>query len=193
MIFKIIFSIAFAILTILKLFFKFEIDNTTIILVLLIFLPWLIQELQEFELTGIGKFKLKDKEKENIKEDIKEIEKNVDNSSQNTNEKESFLDFDIEDPTFILAEMRINIEKILREICAKNGININDRYIGIIQISRILLNNEIISKEDFSIIREVIGILNRAVHSNLTKSDIESYNLVIKYCVALINTLKSKL
>lgn len=191
--FKIIFSIVFAILAILKLFFKIEIDSITIILVLLIFLPWLIQELQEFELTGIGKFKLKDKEKENIKEDIKEIEKNVDISSQNTSSKESFIDFDIEDPTFILAEMRINIEKILREICVKNDININDRPIGIIQISQILLNNKIISKEDFSIIRDIVGILNRAVHSNLTKSDIESYNLVIKYCYALINSLKSKL
>lgn len=191
--FNIIFSIVFTILTILKLFFKFEIDNTTIILVLLIFLPWLIQELQEFELTGIGKFKLKDKEKENIKEDIKEIEKNTNISSQNSSEKEIFIDFDIEDPTFILAEMRINIENILRKICTKNDININDRHIGIIQISQVLLNNEIISKEDFSIIREIVGILNRAVHSNLTKSDIESYNLVIKYCYALINSLKSKL
>lgn len=191
--FKIIFSIVFAILAILKLFFRFEIDSITIILVLLIFLPWLIQELQEFELTGIGKFKLKDKEKENIKEDIKEIEKNVDISSQDTSEKEYFIDFGIEDPTFILAEMRINIEKILREICVKNDININDRPIGIIQISRILLNNKIISKEDFSIISDIVGILNRAVHSNLTKSDIESYNLVIKYCYALINSLKSKL
>ena len=67
MILKVAFSIVFAILTILKMFFKLEIDNITIILVLLIFLPWIIQEIKEIELTGIGKFKLQDKEKEEIK------------------------------------------------------------------------------------------------------------------------------
>lgn len=66
MICKIIMSIVFTLLTIISLFSGFHnlnIDSTTIILSILIFFPWILDCLDEIEIKGVGKFKVREEEK----------------------------------------------------------------------------------------------------------------------------------
>lgn len=191
MIYKIIFSIIFILLLILKIFFNKNIDNTTIIIVILIFIPWIIEMFSEIEIPNIIKFSLKKKEKEELEKNALDVEKVL--SKHNIEKQDNiYMVYIDDDPKFALAKIRMQIEELLRKICNKNSIAI-DRRSGIAAIAEILISKEKITHQEYALIKDLIGILNRAVHSNLNRTDIESYNSVIKYSDILMKSLQTKI
>lgn len=185
--FKIIFSLTFFVMTIIYTFFKnIKIDNITIILVLMIFLPWIIKYLKSLELNGIGKIELiSEEERQRLNEKVNKIENN-----NNLIEIENkYLNFD--DMKLSLAALRIDIEEKLQKIAEKNQLRAN-RY-GIVKLSNLLYNKGCINDSEYMIIKDIIEILNKAVHSRLEDYDLKSYNSIIKIASKLISSLDEKI
>ena len=178
--FKLIFSLTFFVMVVIYTFFKnIKIDTTTIVLVLMIFLPWIVKYLKSLELNGIGKIELiSEEERQRLNEKVNKIENN--NNSIEIEEK--YLNFD--DMKLSLAALRIDIEEKLQKIAQKNQLNAN-RY-GIMKLSSLLYDHR-------CIIKEIIGILNKAVHSRLDDYDLKSYNSIIKIASKLISSLDEKI
>ena len=185
--FKIIFSLTFFVMTIIYTFFKnIKIDNITIILVLMIFLPWIIKYLKSLELNGIGKIELiSEKERQSLKEKVNKIE----NNNNLIEIEEKYLSF--EDMKLSMAALRIDIEEKLQKIAQKNQLNA-DRY-GIRKLSSLLYEHGSINNSEYTIIKDIIGILNKAVHSSLENYDLKSYNSIIKSASKLISSLDEKI
>lgn len=103
--FKLIFSLTFFVMVVIYTFFKnIKIDTTTIVLVLMIFLPWIVKYLKSLELNGIGKIELiSEEERQRLNEKVNKIENN--NNSIEIEEK--YLNFD--DMKLSLAALRIDI------------------------------------------------------------------------------------
>lgn len=186
MAFKIIFSLIFTILVIIYTFIpSIKIDSTTIILVLMIFVPWIIKYLKSLELNGIGKVELITKEEKSLLDTKMEEIKFV-----NTNDiKNKYLN--MEDPKLSLASLRIDIEERLNKIAEKS--NINKHPMGINKLANVLYEKTLIDNNEFMILKDIIGILNKAVHSKLDDYDIQSYNYIIEIGVKLIGSLDNKI
>lgn len=186
MVFKILFSLTFAILVVVYTFFPIiKIDTTTIILVLMVFVPWIVHYLKSIEINGIGKVELITKsEKEELENSAEKI--NINNIERIRNRYIS-----IEDPKLSLAALRIDIEERLNKIAQQNHINKYSR--GIIQLSNQLYETSLIDSNEYAIIRDIIGILNKAVHSDLNAYAINSYNNIINIGVKLIGSLERKI
>lgn len=185
--FKIIFSLTFFVMTIIYTFFKnIKIDNITIILVLMIFLPWIIKYLKSLELNGIGKIELiSEEERQRLNEKVNKIE----NNNNLIEIEDKYLNFD--DMKLSLAALRIDIEEKLQKIAEKNQLRAN-RY-GIMKLSNLLYSNGCINDSEYMIIKDIIGILNKAVHSDLENYDLKSYNSIIKIASKLISSLDEKI
>ncbi len=185
--FKLIFSLTFFVMTIIYTFFKnIKIDATTIVLVLMIFLPWIVKYLKSLELNGIGKIELiSEEERQRLNEKVNKIENN--NNSIEIEEK--YLSFD--DMKLSLAALRIDIEEKLQKIAQKNQLNAN-RY-GIMKLASLLYDHGCINNSEYMIIKDIIGILNKAVHSRLEDYDLKSYNSIIKIASKLISSLDEKI
>ena len=67
-----------------------------------------------------------------------------------------------EDPNLALASLRIEIEKRLVAIAAKHGLGTERQSIGI--LLRRLKERKALSNEQASVLQDMIGLLNRAVH-----------------------------
>lgn len=52
---------------------------------------------------------------------------------------------------------------------------------------------EIIDNNEYAIIRDIIGILNKAVHSRLNEYDVKSYNYIIDVGCKLLSSLNNKI
>lgn len=77
-------------------------------------------------------------------------------------EESAYLAIAEEDPNLALAGLRIEIERRLREIAKKRGLQ-GDR-LGIGQLLQLLRKNNAISRQEDSVLSELIGLLNKAVH-----------------------------
>lgn len=186
-IFKCIVSATFLILGIISLFsnyIKLNINTLTIVLFVLAFVPWILNSLEEFEINGIGKFKIKEKDKEIINNNMEKI--NV------TNKKDFVSNYTkYDDPKIVLAALRIDIEDLLNQIALKN--NLQNKKYGIKTLSKELYSNGLIENFEYSLILDVVVILNKAIHSQLNDYDISSYNWVLNTGAKLIESLKYKL
>lgn len=67
-----------------------------------------------------------------------------------------------EDPNLGLAGLRIEIERRLRAIASKRGLNVGRAGIG--QLMRVLRTNNAISQGEESVLSDMIALLNGAVH-----------------------------
>ena len=182
--FKLIFSLTFFVMAIIYTFFKnIKIDATTIVLVLMIFLPWIVKYLKSLELNGIEL--ISEEERQRLNEKVNKIENN--NNSIEIEEK--YLSFD--DMKLSLAALRIDIEEKLQKIAQKNQLNAN-RY-GIMKLASLLYDHGCINNSEYMIIKDIIGILNKAVHSRLEDYDLKSYNSIIKIASKLISSLDEKI
>lgn len=197
--FKIIFSITFLIIVIMYTFFpNVKIDSTTIVLILLVFVPWVTKYLKSFELTGIGKVDLLTKEeKEKLDTKIEEVivnnsTNNIDiNASNDINNVMMEKYVSLEDPKLSLAALRIDLEEKLHQLAQKNYLKIHNS--GIMKLSLELQKKEIIDNNEYAIIRDIIGILNKAVHSRLNEYDVKSYNYIIDVGCKLLSSLNNKI
>jgi hypothetical protein len=67
-----------------------------------------------------------------------------------------------QDPNLALAGLRIEIERRLREIARKKGLQAE--RLGIGQLLQLLRRSNAISGQEDSVLSDLIGLLNKAVH-----------------------------
>lgn len=165
---KIISSICFLVIIIHIIFPKLSIDSIVVTLLIIGIVPWLSPLFKSFTAAGIGvEYK-----------DFEEIEKKFKENNflkyPKKNEKIFYPSFKSEDPILSLAWLRIEIEKrikILNDLC--NLPQNKDIYKLLSQLK----NKEILSEGEFSSLRALRGILNRAVHGGKINSKIGDWSL----------------
>jgi hypothetical protein len=135
-----------------------KVDAVTLALILIAVLPWLGSVFKSVELPG------------GIKVEYRALEK----AAQDADKvgllaaprleiaKPSYIAVMDEDPNLGLAGLRIEIERRLRAIAASQGLNVGRSGIG--QLMRLLRTNGAISQEEESVLSDLTGLLNGAVH-----------------------------
>lgn len=202
--FKILFSFVFIVLAILKIlsnWFNARIDITIISLVLLAFLPWLSDYLRSIEAFGVkaefvseSEKKKLDKEANKVIEDNKniinenksiEITKNVNNISD-----EKMIDTinNIDAPLEKMVLIRHEIEKCLRDICNRTFGN-KTYFKNIRSMADELYENDIILLEVRNLIYDLIPILNKAVHADISIKEYGDIKWVIDKGMLIVNYL----
>ncbi|HFU3862818.1 TPA: hypothetical protein ACGPAZ_000297 [Streptococcus suis] len=193
--FKIITSLIFIILIIIKFFIPtIQIDLITIILVVLSIVPWFFQYIKSLEITGIGKIDLITPE---MKEQIskKAISIGISTKEREINrDKYTFYKLKNEDKTLALAGLRIEIEHALNQLLQKSSPNETNelRRLGIRQLANILLKNKIISLDEYDLINSITHTLNRAVHNELSREDVKNVDYILDVGTNLLETLSLK-
>jgi len=136
------------------------IDAVTLTLLMIAALPWLVPLFKSVELPGGWKFEFQE-----LKKAEKKIEKAGLLASITVIGKTPEYSFQMvaeEDPKLALAGLRIEIEKRLKDIA---GINkIHSSRLGIGALLRVLSQNKILSGEESSVLADMVGMLNNAVH-----------------------------
>ena len=192
MLFKIAMSSVFFIVFIVRTIYpELNIDNTSVMLLILIIVPWFIQYIKSLEINGIGKVELVDKKQK------KEMEKKATDAGllkstrkSNENIKYSFYNLRYEDPKLALAGLRIELENSLRKIAESYSIDVS--HSGIAKMTNILNQHQLINNDEQSIIYDIIGILNKAVHSQLTEYESETFDWIFDLGFNLLELLNNK-
>lgn len=188
MVFKILMSITFLILLVVKMFCStIEVDTTTIILAILIFLPWIIQYIKSLEINGIGKLELVDNQ---TKEELVANAKNVgtDKVSSDDYQRYSFYRLKDDDTKLAMAALRIEIENQLRIIADNYQVNTNK--IGLYKLAKELYLRERLDRNEMMIIQDLSNVLNKAVHSQL--NEYSSYEWIFDIGLKLVRSLEEK-
>lgn len=191
MIFKIIASIVFTGLFVARIVNPdLKIDTTSIILLVLAFVPWFVQYIKSLEINGIGKVELIAKEQKDDLEQKAE-ESGILSQQRNTNGSTyPFNNLRYEDPKLALAALRIDIENSLRKIAESHKLDTSSS--GLVKMTKMLIKNECISSGEATLIYDISGILNRAVHSQLKEYESESFDWVFDLGVKLVDSLNDR-
>lgn len=202
-IFKFVFSGTFlfiAILMILFDWFKSRIDFTIISLFVIAFLPWLAKYVKSLEAFGIktelvslekreqieeNSSKLKVEEQIVIRNDIKIDKTKPLGSEENPFEIKS-INFlrESKDTIEKLVLMRYSIEKQLRKLCENNDLHSSKQSIS--KIVNVLRQNKILKNDACNLILDLLPILNRAVHSDISNIDENDLQWVIDKGIAIL-------
>jgi len=164
-----------------------NIDATTGFLIIIAILPWLSSVFSSVELPGGWKFK------------FRELQKAADNAvkaglipqmlSRQEEQEYSFQSAGIRDANLALAGLRIEIEKRLKLLADRN--NLGTRMQGIGSLLNALSNKQIISDQERSIIHDMIGMLNDAVHG--ARIDDKSAQWALEFGPRLLKSLDERL
>ena len=171
---------------------ELNIDSISVMLIVLALVPWFIQYIKSLEINGLGKVEL-------ITEDQKQaIQKNADEAGILTGTKENeisnnytFYNLRYEDPKLALAGLRIELESTLIKLVEKNSLD-GQRF-GLNKMTNILSKNNIITSGESSLIHDISGVLNRAVHSQLGEYNSETFDWVFDLGLKLLDSLGKKL
>lgn len=171
---------------------ELNIDSISVMLIVLALVPWFIQYIKSLEINGLGKVEL-------ITEDQKQaIQKNADEAGILTGTKENeisnnytFYNLRYEDPKLALAGLRIELESTLIKLVEKNSLD-GQRF-GLNKMTNILSKNNIITSGESSLIYDISGVLNRAVHSQLGEYNSETFDWVFDVGLKLLDSLGKKL
>jgi hypothetical protein len=187
--FKILMSLVFVAVFIIRIINPdIKIDTTSIILLVLAAVPWFIEKIKSFEINGVGKIELLNKEqKTELESKATEAGLLPASSRYKGDIQYTFYKLRYEDPKLALAGLRIEIENSLRKIAEKNSVDVP--YGGIVKLIGVLSQRELISTNERSIIMEIIGILNRAVHGQLSEYDSNSFDWVFDLGLGILNSL----
>jgi len=136
------------------------IDAITVTLIFIALVPWLAPLFKSLELPGGWKIEFQDLERARTKADKAGL---LTAAPRNESERQySFQLVAQEDPKLALAGLRIEIEKRLNEIAESNGINAGKASVG--RLLRTLGERELLSQEQRSVLSDMVGLLNAAVH-----------------------------
>lgn len=136
------------------------IDAVTLTLLMIAVVPWLVPLFKSVELPGGWKFEFQE-----LKKAEKKIEKAGLLASVTVIGKTPEYSFQMvaeEDPKLALAGLRIEIEKRLKDIAEIS--KICSSHLGIGALLQTLSQNKILSDEECSVLADMIGMLNNAVH-----------------------------
>ncbi len=140
---------------------KLGIDYVTIVLLVAAIIPWLAPLFKTLEFPGGWKVEFQDLQKTSDKADAIGLLSPV-NEKEGKDPEYSFMLVADQDPNLALAGLRIELEKKLNTLAISRGHEIRARGIGGILLE--VLNKQLISKEEYSILTDMIGLLNQAAH-----------------------------
>jgi hypothetical protein len=139
---------------------KLTIDAITVTLIFIALVPWLAPLFKSLELPGGLKIEFQDFERARTNADKAGL---LSESSKIESERRySFQLVAKEDPKLALAGLRIEIEKRLTEIAESN--NIRTEKVGVGRLLKILGERQSLSQEERSVLADMVGLLNAAVH-----------------------------
>lgn len=155
----------------------FRIDNVTILIFFILFLPFVAQYLRKAKFPG-AEFEFKD--------EIRETEKLVQMSVEQAKEsdktgKTKILPFETfklsavkelldSDPILALAALRIEIEKKLRLLGDFLGISDRDKF-SISNFIEAIKKKELLSFEQTTALRKIFNMCNKAIHGSLISKE----------------------
>jgi len=134
-----------------------KIDAITLALLLMAVLPWLGFIFKSVELPGGLKVEYPALEK--ASEDAAKVGLL---SAPQKREESPYLAIAEQDPNLALAGLRIEIERRLREIAKRRGLE--GERLGVGQLLQLLRTHSAISPQEDSVLNDLIHLLNRAVH-----------------------------
>ncbi|MBP7850600.1 MAG: hypothetical protein KA053_10045, partial [Lentimicrobiaceae bacterium] len=140
-----------------------KIDGITVLLIVIVIIPWLAPVFKSFELPGGLKVEFPDLEKATKKlEESGFIKKESISKKQQDHSKYSFLNVVDIDSNLALSGLRMEIESRLKDLAEQN-FKIVDKN-GINQITRQLAEHGVLSHLESSAILDILPILNKAAH-----------------------------
>lgn len=163
-----------------------KIDAIVVALLVFAILPWLGSIFKSVELPGGMKVQY---------QDLKKAEARAEEAGLLTTAPPPKMDGRVfaviaeHDPNLALAGLRIEIEKRLREIASSNHIREDAR--GLTQLMRQLRKVGAISESDESVLRDLTGLLNEAVHG--AKVDQRAAQWAIEVGPQLLATLDKRI
>jgi len=147
---------------------KITVDNTSIILLIIIFLSPFISAIKKIKL-GDFEAEIDPKEiqriKENIETKLPDSEEPQEKPPEIENTVSSIIQLVETDPVIALAKLRIELEKVITRLYRKTQQKTEQgRPVSLGRMVYQLANQELISQGIAGPIREIIAICNRAVH-----------------------------
>lgn len=201
--FKFFFSGTFIILAILMIcfdWFRERIDATVITLFVIAFLPWLAKYVKSLEAFGIktelvssdkkeemeqNSSKLNVEEKEVIKTNIKIDKTKPIGSEENPFVIESINSIhESKDIIEKLVLIRYGIERELKTLCKNNNLQYSKQSIR--SIIDMLRRNNVLKHNACNLILDLLPILNKAVHSDISNINEDDLQWVIDKGVAIL-------
>ncbi len=135
-----------------------KIDAITLSLFLIAIVPWLAPLIKTLKLPGGTEIQFQD-----LKDAKDRIEKAGLLSNEPLSDEYTFQNIVEDDPNLALAGLRIEIEKRLRLIASRRNIEV-DKRTSIVRLLAVLSDRKIISSEERSVLADLNGLLNEAVH-----------------------------
>ena len=183
---KIVITIGALLVLLVYLIHPFTVEPFVIILICLAIVPWLTSILKSVELPFGVKIEF---------QDLREIEEKakkaglVGGTQALAPESEySFQAVAGEDPRLALAGLRIEIEKKLNDLANARGVPVSRKGISI--SLRELSDRQILTHDQSSVILDLLGILNKAVHG--ADIDARASQWALEVGVPLLRTLERK-
>ena len=136
------------------------IDAITLTLIIVAIIPWLAPLFKSLEFPGGWKVEFKDLAK--AKEKADEAGLLAPSADVNASLEYPFQIVAEDDANLALAGLRIEVERRLRELAQSAGISIQRASVG--RLMRLLFEKEILTKQEYSVLSDMIGLLNAAVH-----------------------------
>ena len=136
------------------------IDGITLALITIAIIPWLAPLFKSVELPGGWKVEFQELQK--AKDDADKAGLLAPTSDVDKTPRYSFLSIAEDDPNLALAGLRIEIEKRLQNIAEARNIPARKQSDG--SLMSILSQEGAITKQAYSVLADMIGLLNSAVH-----------------------------
>lgn len=161
-----------------------KIDAIILSLFIVAILPWLAPLFKSLELPGGWKFEF---------QDLINVEKRAGEVGLLAESDEapeySFQVIADHDPNLALAGLRIEIENRLVKIA--NSVNIDTKRSSVGRLMNILAKENLISSQERSVLADIVGILNSAVHG--AKVDDRSADWAMEVGPKLLKALDNKI
>ena len=137
---------------------ELKIDSITLTLLLIAVVPWLSQIFKSLELPGGWKIEFRD---------LQNAKKRADEAGLLSGKVKSGTSYSFQlvaddDPNLALAGLRIEIEKRLNQIAESYQMDVGHSSAG--QLLRLLGQRNFISLQEQSVLADMMGLLNGAVH-----------------------------
>ena len=172
--FKVVFSITFFGLFIFMIcseWAKENINALSIGILLIAFLPWIIKYIKSVEMFGVKAEIISEKEMNKVDDMIKpNIIKETENIINGIEESNQTIHcvINAQDSISMLVLGRYELEKIIRKLAEKYALEASKPVYG---ICKELNEKDYISDNEYAIIKEILPILNKAIHSQIENVD----------------------
>lgn len=137
-----------------------SIDGITLAFIIVAILPWSGTIFKSLEFPGGWKIEYQDLQNATEKVDKAGL---LPASIQGSSQPHSFQIIADQDPNLALAGLRIEIEKRLLDLADANAVSVQPRA-SVSSLLRLLAAKNILSTEESSVLADMIGLLNSAVH-----------------------------